>query len=78
MHVQAAHHCSPAATAAACRDAANNMMLRLLTACLFMCRRASVGLHTIGVLGRWLSYPLRVLARMLQRPLNQVGLSRSS
>ncbi|WIA16848.1 hypothetical protein OEZ85_013781 [Tetradesmus obliquus] len=57
------------------RDAANNLLLRVLTMCLFACRRGAVGLHTIGAAGRWLSYPLRVLARMLQRPLNQVLLS---
>jgi hypothetical protein len=65
--------CSITHLFAACRDAANNLLLRVLTMCLFMCRRASVGLHTIGPVGRWLSWPLRILARLLQRPLNQVG-----
>ncbi|KAF6264741.1 hypothetical protein COO60DRAFT_18214 [Scenedesmus sp. NREL 46B-D3] len=57
------------------RDATHSMLLRVLTVCLFVCRRASVRLHANGTAGRWLAYPPRVAARMLQRPLNQVLLS---
>lgn len=56
---------------ACCRDAGHNLLVRLLITCLFMCRRTSVWLHRFGA-GAWLTYPLRVLARTLQRPLNKV------
>eukprot|EP00882_Tetradesmus_deserticola_P034034 GHRQ01038931.1.p1 GENE.GHRQ01038931.1~~GHRQ01038931.1.p1 ORF type:complete len:508 (+),score=242.21 GHRQ01038931.1:112-1524(+) len=57
------------------RDATRSMLLRVLTMCLFVCRRASVRMYAQGSLGRWLAYLPRVAAQMLQRPLNQVLLS---
>ena len=55
-----------------CRDAANNLSLRLITYSLFMVRQAAVGLHTIGFVGQLFAWPLRLAASMLQRPLNKV------
>lgn len=54
------------------RDAANNMMIRLLTLSLFWLRRASLSLGSLGMPGRPLAYLLRLTARLLQRPLNKV------
>ncbi|KAF8065728.1 NHX8 [Scenedesmus sp. PABB004] len=55
------------------RDAANNLVVRCITYSLFLCRQASVSLGTLGAVGRLLSWPLRALASMLQRPLNKEG-----
>eukprot|EP00879_Flechtneria_rotunda_P004544 GHRR01004799.1.p1 GENE.GHRR01004799.1~~GHRR01004799.1.p1 ORF type:complete len:1688 (+),score=648.93 GHRR01004799.1:153-5216(+) len=54
------------------RDAGSNVLVRLLTAVLFACRQAAIGLVSMGPSGSWLAWPLRMLAGMLQRPLNKV------
>lgn len=48
--------------------------MRLITYLLFGCRQAAVGMMTWGRIGRWLAWPLKVAASMLQRPLNKVCL----
>jgi hypothetical protein len=51
-------------------------VVQLLTYLLFGCRQAAVGLMTWGRVGRVLSWPLKLLASMLQRPLNKVQTQR--
>lgn len=62
------------ALAVHCRDVGKNLLVRVIIYMLFMLRQTAVGLQTVGVVGRWLAWPLRLVASMLQRPLNNVSM----
>jgi hypothetical protein len=82
--VSSATICAAAAAAAAAvagtaaRDAANSVLVQLLTYTLFAVRCTAVWIMTLGAAGVWLAQPLRYLGSVLQRPLNQVRLGEVS
>eukprot|EP00878_Enallax_costatus_P024415 GHUV01026053.1.p1 GENE.GHUV01026053.1~~GHUV01026053.1.p1 ORF type:complete len:446 (+),score=124.99 GHUV01026053.1:140-1339(+) len=57
------------------KDVGNNILVRVITYALFLVRQAAIWLVSLGQFGSWMAWPLRLVASVLQRPLNNVLLA---